>query len=261
MNFSFLTGTLDYGETFRTTDDYNIKDTAETQQNMFSVLQIELMPADWLYISAYDGGVYLKRTELGYAMPLMSRFFNQNSVGDFDNLAMGGSLVLTKKGLGKFYTAVFLDEAKFNKPDFFGNYGNMYSYQLGVKGPVPGMPLTSATLQYTKIEPFTYTHYTVEDSPWYSGLNMETGYMNGGESLGYGLEPNSDELMLRLKSLPRKGLSFEGGYRMVRHGTNVGSYYDSWGYDESDPSINQDNDPDGAYNRDERQGLPEGRHL
>ncbi len=257
MSFSFLTGVLDYGEDFRSSDDYNIKRTSRTQQNMYSVLQMELTPADWLSLSVFDGGVYLKRPEPGYVHPLMSRFINQNYVGDFDNLAMGGSLVLSRSGLGKFYLSAFLDEAKFNQPDFFGNYGNMYSIQAGVKFPVPVLPLTSGVLQYTKIEPFTYTHYTVNSSPWYYDLNMETAYMNGGESLGYGLEPNSDEILLRFRSLPRNDLSFTGGYRMVRHGTNAGSYFDSWGSSteeelENDIIITPDNDPDGAYSRDDR---------
>jgi len=247
FNFSFLTGTLEYGENFRNADDYNIKGTSRTQQNMFSILQLEITPTDWLYLSAFDSGVFLKRPEMGYWNPLLSNFFNQNNVGDFDNMAVGGTLGVKIPGIAQTYVSVFLDEARFNHPDFFGNYSNMYSYQAGVKAPVPGLPWSQVILQYTKIEPFTYTHYAVDNSPWYMDLPMQTGYLNGGEGLGYGLEPNSDELMLKFRTLPRRGITGEAGYRMVRHGTGPGSTYDSWGYDSEDENITPDNDPNGAY--------------
>ena len=250
INISCLIGELEYGEQFRTDDDYNIKRTSSTQQNMFTMLQIELMPSDWLYVSLIDSGVYLKRPEMGYLHPLMSSFFFQNNVGDFDNMGFGGNLVLKKTGLGKAYFSLFVDEAKLNQPNLFSSYGNMFAYQLGAEAAVPGLPWATASLQYTKIEPYTYTHYTVSESPWYYGLPMETGYMNGGEGLGYGLEPNSDEFMLKFESQIKRGLTATAGYRLVRHGTNAGSYYESWGYDEEDEEVDADNDPDGAYGHD-----------
>jgi hypothetical protein len=271
FNLSFLTGSLEYGETFRNVDDYSIKSTSRTQQNMFSILQLEVMPTDWLYLSVSDSGIYMKRPEMGYLHPLYSQFFYQNNVGDFDNLALGGTIAIKKAGWGKAYFSVFLDEARFNHPDFFGNYANMYSFQTGIEAPIPGLPWTTALLQYTKIEPFTYTHYTVDSSPWYNGLDMETDYLNNGESLGYGLEPNSDELMLKFKSQPKKGFTAEFGYRMIRHGTNAGSYNDAWGsgwltdddgnyLDENGEiteieneyvALTPDNDPDGAYGQED----------
>ncbi|MDC7235681.1 MAG: hypothetical protein PQJ58_20830 [Spirochaetales bacterium] len=275
FNFSFLTGTLEYGESFRNVDDYNIKRTSRTQQNMFSILQLEIMPTDWLYFSLTDSAVYMKRPEMGYLNPLYSQFFYQNNVGDFDNMAMGGTIALKKAGWGKAYFTAFLDEARFNHPDFFGNYANMYSYQTGVEAVIPGLPWTTALLQYTKVEPFTYTHYTVNSAPWYYGLDMETDYLNNGENLGYNLEPNSDELMLKFRSQPKRGVTAEFGYKMIRHGTNPGSYFSAWGsgwltdadgnyidengtiIDEEDletdgVALTPDNDPNGAYGQEGR---------
>ena len=259
LSVSFLIGELEYGEQFRSDDDYSIKGTSSTQQNMFSMLQVEITPNDWLYVSLIDSGVYLKRTELGYMHPLMSSFFFQNNVGDFDNMGFGGNLVLKKAGLGKAYASLFVDEAKLNQPDFFTRYANMYAYQVGAEAVLPGLSWSSLTLQYTKIEPYTYTHYTVSESPWYEGQAMETGYMNGGESLGYGLEPNSDEIMIKYRAQPKRGLTVNGRYRMVRHGTNAGSYYESWGWDGETDDLDADSDPDGAYgNDDEKDFLKDG---
>ncbi len=247
FNLSFITGSLEYGENFRNADDFNIKRTAKTQQNMFAMLKMEFMPTDWLYFAINDSGVYLKRPELGYMHPLFSNFFFQNNVGDYDNMALGGTVAVKKAGIGKAYFSLFLDEARFNHPDFFGNYANMYSYQAGLEAVIPGLPWTTALLQYTKIEPYCYTHYSVNNSPWYDGLYMQTGYQNNGESLGYGLEPNSDEIMFKLRSQPKRGFTSEFGYRLVRHGTGPGSTFDSWGGSEEGDKITPDNDLDGAY--------------
>lgn len=271
VNLSFLTGSLEYGETFRNYEDYSIKGTARTQQNMLSMFQLELIPTDWLYIAITDSASYLKRSEMGYAFPFMPPLLYQLYVGDFDNSLFGGTIEFRKKGLGKVYGSLLLDEFRPGH-GAFTDYRNMMSFMGGVEAVIPGMSWTTATVQYTKIEPFTYTHYYVSNSPWYYDLEMETGYLNSGESLGYGLEPNSDELMLKLESQPHKGVTATFGYKMIRHGTNSGSTFDSWGgngwltdedgnyLDENgNPTtiegeyvaLNPDNDPNGAYGRDD----------
>jgi len=259
ISMSALTGVLEYGENYRNHLDYGIGTTAREQQNMFTALQVELNPLDWLYMSFFDAGIYLKRPEWGYVFPFMSKFLSQNNTGDFDNLMMGGTLGLSWPGIFRTYFSVYLDEARFTTDDFFHNPANMYSFQAGLKAPIPGIPLSNLTIQYTKIEPFTYTHYYYDDAPWYTPVDaddnghpdygMDTGYMNGGESLGYGLEPNSDEIMIKLGSHFRRGITWNGGYRMIRHGfpgSVSGSTFDAWGFS-PDGSLSPGTDPDGAY--------------
>ncbi len=260
LSISALTGVLEYGEQFRTYADYGIKSTSREQQNMFSIMQVEAYPFPWLYLSFFDAAVYLKRPEPAYLFPFMSRFLAQNNIGDYDNLMMGGSLALSWPGLLRGYFSVFLDEARFNSPDFLHNPANMYSLQTGIQAPIPGLPWSKLTFQYTRIEPFTYTHYYLKNAPGYTPPDsdgdghpdyaMDTGYMNGGESLGYGLEPNSDEFLLQVKSQFRRGINLHGHYRLIRHGypgSVRGSTFEAWGFDPADPSITPDLDPDGAY--------------
>lgn len=274
ISISSLTGVLEYGENYRNHESYHIQRTSQEQQNMYSVLQIETNPFDWLYLSFFDAAVYFKRLELGYIFPHMSKFLSQNNTGDFDNLMMGGTLGLSWPGLFRTYFSVYLDEARFNSSDFFGNYANMYSYQLGLEMPIPSIPWSTLILQYTKIEPYTYTHYYYTSAPGYSPPDsdgdghpdyaMDNGYMNGGENLAYNLEPNSDELMLLFRSQIRRGFSFRTHYRMVRHGdpsTTYGSTYDAWGYDVSDPLITPDTDPQGAYGNGERKNFLKDGHY
>ena len=278
ISFSAITGILEYGETYRNIDDYHIAFTSREQQNMFSALQVEITPVEWLYLSFFDGGIYLKRPEWGYVYPFMSKFLSQNNTGDFDNLMMGGSIGLSWPGIMRSYISVYLDEARFTTGDFFHNPANMYSFQVGVKAPIPGIPLSTLTVQYTKIEPFTYTHYAHVNTPWYTapdsaGSNgrsgspnghpdyaMDTGYMNGGESLAYALEPNSDEILIKLRSHFRRGVSWHGVYRMIRHGfpgSVPGSSFDTWGFSPKG-GLTPDNDPNGAYGGSKKNFLKDG---
>lgn len=288
VSVSSITGILEYGENFRNYKDYHIEYTSREQQNMFSALHVEVTPLDWLYLSFFDAVVYFKRPEWGYVFPLMSKFLSQNNTGDFDNLMMGGTVGLSWPGILRTYFSVYLDEARFTAGDFFHNPANMYSFQAGVKLPIPGIPWSKLTLQYTKIEPFTYTHYYYVDSPWYTPPDaagddgrtgesngvpdyaMDTGYMNGGESLGYGLEPNSDEIMLKLTSHFRRGITWSGEYRMIRHGLPAsvpGSSFDAWGFSpkrevlspgEEAEIVTPGNDPEGAYSGKKKNFLRDG---
>jgi len=290
VSITSIAGILEYGENFRNHKDYHIKYTSREQQNMFSALHVEVTPLNWLYLSFFDAVVYVKRPEWGYIFPIMSRFLSQNNSGDFDNLMMGGTIGLSWPGILQTYFSVYLDEARFTAGDFFHNPANMYSFQAGIKVPIPGIPWSNLTLQYTKIEPFTYTHYYYVDSPWFTPPDaaddngrtgkpngvpdyaMDTGYMNGGESLGYGLEPNSDELMLKLTSHFRRGITWSGEYRMIRHGfpgsvpeSVDGSSFDAWGFSpkKEDPKegevvITPDNDPNGAYSGKKKNFLCDG---
>jgi hypothetical protein len=98
----------------------------------------------------------------------------------------------------------------------------MYAFQAGTSIPIPVLPFTSVSLSYTKIEPYCYTH-TRGIVPWYGETAMETSYTNNGESIGYYLPPNSDEILLRFKTMPAAQTSAHFQYQMIRHGAAFGS--------------------------------------
>jgi hypothetical protein len=96
----------------------------------------------------------------------------------------------------------------------------MYAFQGGVKIGLPWLPFASVSLRYTKIEPYCYTHeYTL--TPWNAVL-VDTSYGNNGESLGYYLPPNSDEIALRLESTLLPGTRAHVQYQLIRHGVEYG---------------------------------------
>jgi hypothetical protein len=216
FGFSSLTGFLEYY------DAYGIQGSSATFQNIFSIMMIELNYKNYLHLDFGDTAVWPKRFELGYLFPLIGNMLYQNNVGDFDNIGLFADLKLQKPGLGSVWLSVFVDEINFES-NFFSLDREMYAYQAGAKVNLPWISFGTLTLSYTKVEPYCYTHITVDKTPWYNGLAMEEAYMNHGYGLGHYLPPNSDEVRLRFDFAPRVGTMFNAQFQMIRHGADHGS--------------------------------------
>jgi hypothetical protein len=206
--FSFLDGTLGYWW------------SSAAEQKMLSIHRIELFPADWLYLSPWESVTYAKRLELSYLDPLFPYFFGQQLGGDVDNLALGGDMSVTIAPFIRLYASLFIDEISFVPlSTFFTRPENRYAWQVGVKVPLPWPAWSLFIFQYTKIEPYTYTHYP-QTVPQYT-TPIDTGFTNDGENIGYHLPPNSDEFLARLCSYPAPGLGVTLQYQLIRHGTGL----------------------------------------
>ena len=206
--FSFLAGTLGYWW------------SSDAEQKMFSIHRIELFPFDWLYLSPWESVVYAKRLEISYLDPLMPFYFGQQSSGDKDNIALGGDLAVTIAPFARVYASLFIDEISFVPlSTFFTRADNQYAWQVGVKVPVPWLAWSLFVFQYTRIEPYTYTHYpqTVPSST----VPVDINYTNDGENIGYHLPPNSDEFLVRLSAYPAPWLAAALQYQLIRHGTGL----------------------------------------
>ncbi|MDR0877086.1 MAG: capsule assembly Wzi family protein [Treponema sp.] len=214
MHFSFLTGALEYQK-------YNNQwEDADPFQNLFSLAMLEFNTKKRWHIDFGSATVWPKRFDLGYLFPVNSNFFYQNNVGDFDNLALFGNLEFRLPGKAKFWASLYVDEINLMESPFLNLDREMYAYQGGIKVNVAWLPFASVVLKYTKIEPYCYTHEYTE-TPW-NRVPQDTSYVNNGESLGYYLPPNSDELLLGLDSMPLPGLRAHIQYQMVRHGADFG---------------------------------------
>lgn len=220
LRMATLTGILEY---------YNMKGisvSSATFQNAFSISMAEANYKNYLHFSLGSSAVFPKRFEIGYSFPLLNSFFYQNNVGDFDNLALFATMILQYPGIGKIWGSAYVDEMDLSSPEFFSQDRNMYALQFGASAslPIPHLAFSNFTFQYTKIEPYVYTHQLVT-TPWYDDTWMEEPYMNNGVSLGYYLPPNSDELKLRFESSVIHGgtFRFHAQYQMIRHGAEHGS--------------------------------------
>ncbi len=118
---------------------------------------------------------------------------------------------------------------------------------------VPNISIGSIAFRYTNVEPYCYTHHSVNYLPYYDGY-VCMNYSNNGISLGSYLPPNSDEILVRFDMKPMNNLSTSFAYQLIRHGADFGnqSVRGSSIYSELN---NQDRDElkkyflhDGAYN-------------
>ena len=235
LNFSALTGFLEFpNQNYINENAWYPRDDAGNKiedikdsfffHNLFSMAEFNF---DFTNVH-FDFGstvVYPNRFELGYSFPLVDRVVYQNNVGDYDNLALFANLKGMLPGIGSIWGSVYIDEINALKTDALHNTRCMFAYQAGSKVNIPWLPFTVLSLRYSKIEPYCYTHEALDpekNQPYYSHYICEN-YTNNGESLGYYLQPNSDEIFVKLETQPLPAASFSLQYQLIRHGVDWGS--------------------------------------
>lgn len=226
------------------------------EQKMFSIHRLEYFPAPWLYLSAWESAVWAKRLEFSYINPIMPYFIGQQIIGDLDNIALGGDFAVTISPYFRLYFSIFIDEIDnstlFN--GFFRSIQNQYAWHTGVKVPIPFLPFSLFTFQYTKIEPYCYTHYP-QPLPHFTN-KIFINYAHDGENIGYQLPPNSDEFLVKFFIYPLPRLTASLQYKHIRHGSGdhtngqIEGDVDIW-IDYSDLASYPDKDflNDGIYER------------
>lgn len=211
-------------ENERRSDEY-LADPSKPEENkiswqkMLAVQKMELFPSDWLTLSATATMVGAKRLELGYMSPFIFMVMYQNHLADVDNLAVQVDASVQLPRLGKLYGSFYADEMELtNLSQLFTRPRNMFALQAGLRIPLPVLPFAMASAQYTKIEPFVYSHYPT----WYPDYRMkvDASWSHDGENLGYHLPPNSDEFLLQFDAMPAADFRFRLRYSLVRHGDN-----------------------------------------
>jgi len=191
-------------------------------QNAFSINMLQFRYKNYLFLDFIESVVWPKRFELGYISPIISNFFYQNNIGDFDNMSVTLNLKAQYPGLGSLWFSIFIDEMDLTNPDWFTLDRQMYAVQAGINLALPFLSFSSLKISYTRIKPYCYTHPRIY-TPWHGDIRMETAYVNNGTSLGHYLPPNSDEILVRYATLPVKNVSAHLQYQLIRHGADYGS--------------------------------------
>lgn len=205
------------------TDGTKAKDWEDGRffQNNFSLIMLNL-DSEHLHFDFGSTVVWPKRFELGYAFPLIDNVIYQNNVGDNDNLALFADFKFKIPNIGSIWVSGYLDEIISPTTKFWVMTRAMFAFQAGTKVNVPLIPFTTASFRYTKVEPYCYTHHSINYTPWYTQYISES-YTNNGECLGYYLAPNSDEFNFQLESNPSPFLILGFQYQLIRHGVDWGS--------------------------------------
>lgn len=174
-------------------------------------------PFPWMSVAVSDAIVYWNRgLDLAYLNPLA--FFVSAGLGTADRSATDNSMLSVDLAVRPMdgmmvYGAFLADDLSYSTigdTSVRGN-NNKWAWQIGVSqlldvGPYP--VLLSA--EYVRIDPFTYSHRSVNAS-----------YTHMGAPVGYGMQPNSDRIALqgRLWITARTSLRIDADY--TRWGENI----------------------------------------
>lgn len=228
LRYSFIVGSLEYpSQSYLNKNwypDESNNDDSYYFQNNYTINMVDL-DFKYLHIDFGSSVVWPNRFAFGYMFPLANFVEYQNHLGDADNLQMFGDIKLKYPGLGEIWASLFLDELDLStviKKDAFTYTRDMFAYQVGIKYIIPKLPFASLSLRYTKIEPYCYTHHSINYTPWFNHY-ISQNYTNDGYCLGYYLDPNSDELRLDFNIIPVQNLNCNFTYQFIRHGADYGS--------------------------------------
>ncbi len=170
----------------------------------------------WLSVAFFESVTWGPRFELAYLMPLKWTFNAQGNVGFADSSKMGLSALVQPRRDVQLPFVVYVDDASFNDLAQF-NFDT--KLKLGVHTGVIWTPthrlLRRVQFDYLALFPYMYTHDG--EGGVYEPVPNYTSYTHQGESLGPGLDPNSDRLTLQatFQPLPRLSTTIVG--RMIRH--------------------------------------------
>lgn len=149
--------------------------------------------------------------DIAYMSPVNFYKFVEMSIQDRDN----GNLYFdlqTKfiKNL-ELQGTFFLDENILSNLSDLEKYTNKTAYQVGAFWYEPlSVNDLSLIIEYTKIRPYVYTHYDIENN-----------YTAFGALLGHRIGPNADELMLRANYNLNEKIRLGLEYRYTRKGKNI----------------------------------------
>lgn len=189
----------------------------ERYTKYFAFNKLKIVIPDLLDIGIGESIIYSGRgIELGYLSPINFYKFVEISTQDRDN----GNVYLdmqTKfiKNL-ELQATFFLDENILSNLSDLKLYSNKTAYQVGgFWYEAFGINDLSLIVEYTRIRPFMYTHFDVENN-----------YSSHGVNLGHRIGPNADELLTRLAYNYNENLRLTFEHRFVRKGENE---YDNLG--------------------------------
>lgn len=209
-------GVVRYTTMYASTVGYFSENRNERYTKYLSIQRLKISLPDLFDFGISSNIVYNGRIEFAYLNPIMFWTFAEKSLQDRDNKAFSLDFQTRLFKNVEFQGTLFIDD-----DELFGfltgktDRGEKIAFQLGtfIYEPLSVKNL-SLELEYTKIRPYTYSHYDIKNNYTAYGLN-----------LGHRIGPNADEIFSRLayniSDWGRAGIE----YRFIRKGNNI--------YDES----------------------------
>lgn len=181
-------------------------DTSDRKYIAGHRLELKVLP--WLFIAGNESVVYGGRAlETQYLNPIMIYHVAEQYAGDKDNNTLSiDATAFAGRGV-KAYAALFLDDYRLaDNP--FTYWKQQWSLLAGIFWADPvGLEDTDVRMEYTRVEPFVYTHK-------FGLIN----YTHFEQSLGTALPPNSDAVLFEGRYQPSRRHAFRTSYEFIRHG-------------------------------------------
>ena len=174
-----------------------------------SAHRIEFTPFRGVGFGIQDAVVYANRgIEPAYFNPVLPVLVSQHSLGDRDNVEFGIDAVLDRIRRVRIYGEFFLDDFTSPWGIFSNDWGNKLAFTAGALWTDPaGIRNSGLRVQYTRVEPFVYTHRFAENL-----------YEHYGAALGSDLQPNSDRVLLQWDQWISLSLRAGADLSLTRHG-------------------------------------------
>ncbi|MFA6473013.1 MAG: capsule assembly Wzi family protein, partial [Candidatus Latescibacterota bacterium] len=175
----------------------------------FSAHRIDIEFTGRLNMGFYETVIYGGRLEPSYLNPVMFLRGAEHTNGDHDNAGMGADFRFFPHRSHSIYGELFIDDITTTKLGT-GWFGNKLAGQIGTFLVEPfNIPDIDARFEYTRIEPWVYTH----SYP----INV---YDHYGSCLGSSMGPNSDMISMEIRKRFSHRFSTELSFHRYRHGVN-----------------------------------------
>lgn len=205
--------------------------------NNFSAHRVEVDFTKNLRISIFESTVWQKRFELGYLNPLAIYMFQQNNLGDIDDVIAGLDFSYTLPTKVRVYGAVATSEMNvLSDPlTMLKAARNMLAFQAGVVVPLPIGMFSSLTVQWTYLAPFFYAHYPIMEYGGFVSDNESPTISIQGNTYTWktdGIEykprdSKTSELISLPASKEKPKFSEDGRIKIVKEGDNLYHIYET----------------------------------
>jgi hypothetical protein len=180
-------------------------------QRYLAMHRLTVNPWHWLQLAFTEAVVYgMRGPELAYLNPFYPIKPAEHALWDRDNAMFTLDAVVRPVVGLEAYGTVFvadLDTRLLGQ----GSYNNKWAVQAGIGGALG--PVLS-WIEYTRIEPFVYTHRFELDGSFYNS------YVHNGFGLGHPIGPNADQWALGVRGWLPGRVRGEVVGRYVRRGEN-----------------------------------------
>ncbi len=211
VKFNFDYGVIHFSSLHASTLGPFSFDMKERYTKYFAFNKLKIAIPDLFDIGIGESIIYSGRgLELGYLSPINFYKFVEMAIQDRDNANVFIDLQTKFIKNIELQGTFFLDENILSNLQDLKLFSNKTAYQIGgFWYEAFGISDLALILEYTRIRPFTYTHF-----------NEKNNYSSHGVNLGHRIGPNADELLTRLTYNYNENLRFSFEHRLVRKGEN-----------------------------------------